>query len=338
MVRFPFLFAAVAFAAPVAAQVPRPTGTVEVTTGAVPCDGQECYDITVSCPEVATPARARLKVGASIGSTKGTIFFAAGGTGTFMVDEVPEQRRVLSELRASGYRTVQVEWIDSWLVASAGVEEGQVRLACRPATVARWVYNRLHEHSPATAFCAIGHSGGAMQVSYMLSHYGLEDILATVVPTGGPPSGRLDRGCLRDDPRNAALALLDYGVNVMDAGFGFWPEGHPGEDASYAGAPGPGPCAQGDPEYAEKFRQASVASGDGDYSYPQTMVWFVLEGIDNGAAAAQGMTYHDLLVEHGSPWVRVEVMPDMDHLDVVTTAVGANKARDILINQCHPRP
>ena len=52
--------------------------------------------------------------------------------------------------------------------------------------MARWVYDNLHGGSSGAASCATGNSGGAMQVSFLLSHYGLEEILSAVVPTGGP--------------------------------------------------------------------------------------------------------------------------------------------------------
>jgi hypothetical protein len=39
------------------------------------------------------------------------------------------------------------------------------------------------------------------------------------------------------------------------------------------------------------------------------MVWFVVEGIDSGGAAAQGKTYYDLLMKSGSPLVGKTVVP-----------------------------
>ena len=167
---------------------PRQLGKVEVLSGPVQCADGTCYEIRVTCPEVAAPARARLKVAAPLTTS-------ARGT-----------------MSGAGFRIVQLQWIDSWLVAAPGKEEGHVRLGCRPATVARWVYDHLHEPATSSAFCATGNSGGAAQVSYMLSHYGLKDILAAVVPTGGPPMGRLDRACDPDDPayiRDAAMRKLN---------------------------------------------------------------------------------------------------------------------------------
>jgi hypothetical protein len=315
---------------------PRPLGQLEVLSGPVHCEGGECYEIRVTCPEVAAPARARLKVGAPAATTpRGTILFTSGGAGTSWYT-VPS---ILTDVAAAGFRTVQLQWIDSWLLGSAGKEEGHLRLGCRPATVARWVYDHLFEQRPSAAFCATGHSGGAAQVSYLLSHYGLEGVLAAVVPSGGPPMARIDRSCTRDDPANATVAFPDWATRLIDAGFGFFPPGQPQSFNPFE-APAAGPCARGDASFREKFRQASVASGDGDYVYARTMVWFVLEGIDDTHAAAMGTTYHDLLIKMGSPLVRKTVVPDVKHAGpggLYESPDGVRTVRDILLAECRPR-
>lgn len=318
---------------------PRPLGTMAVLSGPTPCEGEECFDIQVTCPEVAAQARGRLKVGAPESSTrKGTILLTTGGLGTglYVGGESP---RIVKELRASGFRTVQLQWADSWLIGSPGKKEGHVRLACRPATVARWVFDHLHDRSPSTAFCASGHSGGSAQVSYMLSHYGLEEILAAVVPTGGPPMARMDLSCARDDPANASLAYPDWATRIIDAGFGFLAPGDPASFNPFV-APASGPCAAGDASFAGTLRQSSVASGEGDYVYPRTMVWFVFEGIDDTHAVAMGMTYYDLLMRQGSPLVGKDTIPDVAHggrMGLYASREGANRIRDVLINECRPR-
>jgi hypothetical protein len=289
-----------------------------------------CYDIRVTCPDVAAPARARLKVAAPrTTSAKGTILFTTGNFGYTLYESQGESRGTLADLSGAGFRTVQLQWIDSWLVAAPGKEEGHLRLGCRPATVARWVYDHLHEPATATAFCATGNSGGAAQVSYMLSHYGLKDILAAVVPTGGPPMGRVDRACDPGDPayiKDAAMRKL------IDTGFGFVP---PGDLRSMNpnDVPASGPCSRGDTSFREKLRAASVASGDGDYVYPQTMVWFVFEGIA-GEEVALGTTYYDLLIKSESPLVNRTVVADVDHAGLVRNRSGADTIRDVLLNEC----
>ena len=325
-------------------QAPRPLGKVDVLSGPVQCTGGDCYEIRVTCPEVAAPARARLKVGVSGKSPRGTILFTTGALGTHPYESTAESSRLLSELSTAGFRTVQLQWIDSWLLGSAGNEEGHARLACRPATVARWVHDTLHQPGASSAFCATGHSGGAAQVAYMLSHYGLEDILASVVPTGGPPMARMDRSCARadakNDEKNPGLTFPDWATRIIDAGFGFFPPGGPQSFAPNEVPPAAGPCARDEPSFREKLRQASVASGEGDYVHPRTMVWFVFEGIDDSHAVAMGTIYHDLLRERGSPLVQKTVVPDVGHSGpkgLYNSRSGVDRIRDILLEGCRPR-
>jgi hypothetical protein len=321
-------------------QVPRPLGKVEVLSGPVQCAGGNCYEIRVTCPEVTDPARARVKVAAVGNPSKGTILFTTGGLGTQSYDSFPETARILNDVSTAGFRTVQLQWIDSWLLGAPGKEEGHARLGCRPATVARWVHDTLHERGASSAFCATGHSGGAAQVAYMLSHYGLDEILASVVPTGGPPMARIDRSCARDDAKNASVTFPDWATRIIDGGFGFFPPGGPQSFAPNELSPAAGPCARDESSFRERFRQASVASGDGDYVHPRTMVWFVFEGIDDTHAVAMGTTYHDLLIERKSPLVQKTAIPDVTHSGpkgLYSSRSGTDKVRDILLETCRPR-
>ena len=310
-------------------QVPWPTGEVEVMSGSVPCDAEGC-EIQVTCANVAAPARAIVKVGMPTEPpARGTVLIASGGGGTRLYEENYQQhgQRIVDGLRSAGFHTAQLQWVDGWLMASPGEEAGHARLACRPATVARWVYENIHQQLPELAYCATGQSGGAAQISYMLTHYGLDQVLDAVVPTGGPPMGRLDLSCLRDDPDNEVmrLGLENDGFpadRLIDEGFGYPPDGS-------------GPCAQGDYAFRDQLREASVASGYGDYFYPGTFVWFV-QGENDEPNIRRGLTYHDLLIENHSPMVRVDVLPNVVH-GVPRTPQGADKILDILINECRPR-
>jgi hypothetical protein len=314
--------------------LPRPLGKVEVLSGPVPCADGQCYNLRVTCPEVAAAAEARLKIVApTAASPNGTILFTTGNEGSGLYEKPAESRRVLAELSAARFRTVQLQWIDGWLFASPGKEEGHVRLACRPATVARWVHDHLHEPSPSAAFCATGNSGGASQISYMLSHYGLEEILAAVVPSGGPPMGRLDRGCTPGDP---GFIQLESMRKLIDTGFGFIPPTVNPRTMRANDVPATGPCSRGDKSFREKLRQASVASGEGDYVYPRTMVWFVVEGIESDAAVL-GRAYYDLLVASGSPLLGRTVVPGVDHSGLIRTRTGTETIRDVLLRECRSR-
>ena len=224
-----------------------------------------------------------------------------------------QSRRILDDIRTAGFQSVQLQWIESWF-GEGWYKEVMDRAACCSATVAEWVYDNLHAQSESTALCATGHSGGASQVSYMLSHYGLEDILSLVVPTGGPPHARIDWMCVDDTP-NAAFA---FPPGVFPAGEG-------------------GPFAPLRPS-TESLRLSSVASGDGDYVHPQTLIWFVFEGM-GGMEVAHGEFYHALLINEGSPLVRKDIVPGVTHggaTGLNRSREGTNRVRDILINECRP--
>ena len=78
-----------------------------------------------------------------------------------------------------------------------------------------------------------------------------------------------------------------------------------------------------------------MASGQGDYFYPRTLVWFLF-GENDEPNIKRGMTYHDLLIENRSPMVRLDVLPGVPH-GVHRNPQGADKILDILINECRPR-
>jgi hypothetical protein len=302
--------------------VTRPLGTVTVVSGPSPCGSEQCYEVDITCPGVAAVARATIRVGDGSGAARGTIVFFSGGLGTGeWTDMGADAVRVVSELRGAGYRTVQVVWSTGWLAGDATLGEGQGKLACRPATVARWVFDNLHQPSDSTAYCATGQSGGAAQLSYLVSQYGLADLFAVVMPTGGPPMGRLDRGCIRDNPADSAAWFDAAGAGVIDLGFG--------------AAPGAGPCSQRDTSFRARFSEASVAFGAWDYTYPNTMVWFLHGGLDDTNGPEQGDFFRDRLVLEGQTLLMREIVPGTPH-PIASTAAGADKVRDVLLAECRP--
>ncbi len=82
-----------------------------------------------------------------------------------------------------GLVAVEVAWVDP------GIWGGpQARtLACRYATVAKWVYANLHQGGKQTLFAAQGTSGGAAQIAFALAHYGLDNVIDLANLGGGPP-------------------------------------------------------------------------------------------------------------------------------------------------------
>ena len=123
---------------------------------------------------------------------------------------------------------------------------------------------------------------------------------------------------------------------LIDTGFGFIPPTVNPRTMRANDVPPTGPCSRGDESFREKLRQASVASGEGDYVYPRTMVWFVVEGIESDAAVL-GRAYYDLLVASGSPLLGRTVVPGVDHSGLIRTRTGTETMRDVLLRECRPR-
>ena len=62
----------------------RQLGQVQMLSGPTACDGQDCYQLRVSCPYLAQTDDLTLKVGEPISSTlTGTIIFASGYDGKY---------------------------------------------------------------------------------------------------------------------------------------------------------------------------------------------------------------------------------------------------------------
>ena len=151
---------------------------------------------------------------------------------------------------------------------------------------------------------------------------------------------RMDRSCAGDDEKNAKLTFPEWASRIIDAGFGFFPPGGPQSFSPNEVPPAAGPCARREPSFREKLREASVASGEGDYVHPRTLVSFVFEGIDDSHAVAMGTVYYDLLLDRGSPLVRKTVVPDVSHAGpkgLLASRIGADKVRTILLDECRPR-
>lgn len=303
-----------------AAGAARPLGSVTVVSGPTACGSERCYVLEVACPGVQQNERADVKVGNFGGTHRGTILLLTGGGGTsFWESFGPDARRVLEELRAAGFRTVQWAWQNGWLIGTPGALEGQAALACRPATVAAWAYQNQHVGGAARAFCATGNSGGAGQTSFMLTDYGLANFLDAAVPSGGPPFGRIDLGCLQEgDP---ALWYSPGSAATIDRAYGFL-------------SAGSGPCAQHDASFRAIFEQNSLALPPGrQWLYPTTFVAFVFGALDSSSAVAQGVAYHDKLVAEGQALIDLSVVPDTPHA-VPSTAAGADAIRDALLAEC----
>lgn len=164
-------------------------------------------------------------------------------------------------------------------------------------------------------FCLSGNSGGATQVSYALSHYGLDAIVDAVIPTGGPPHGALAKACLLR-PGEEEYWFADDTRQFVDRGFGIFD--------------GDGPCLRSDPAFAERWEQASVATGGNDYDHPATRVHIPIGENDRTAVKGPTADYVGRLRSAGSPWVTLEFAPGTGH-DVTGTDIGTDMLRAALL-------
>jgi hypothetical protein len=85
---------------------PLPLGEVVVLSGPEPCDGEGCWVLEVTCPEVVEAAEVTLRVGAGAGEGRGTVLFMSGGGGTGLWGSPGPARGAVAELRGAGFRTV----------------------------------------------------------------------------------------------------------------------------------------------------------------------------------------------------------------------------------------
>lgn len=298
---------------------PRALGTLTVEKGD-PCgDGDRCIRFVVTCPEVAQPVHGYFVIDDPKGPARGTIVSYSGGDGSRYAQRGNRMsgryRATTDSLRAEGFRIVQVVWEGGWTNGAPESNEGLGKLACRPATATAWIGDNLVDDG--TPLCPMGGSGGAAQVSYLLTHYGLEDRIALAVPFTGYWMGRIDIGCLDTDTLNATLHYNAGARGFIDRTMGY--------------PAGQGPCTKRDRSARAVFEEASISLGGNDYVYPHTLVYIILAGGDQVGALDQGHTYYERLIREGSPQVRFDILPGAPH---GLGPAGPPLLREILSREC----
>ena len=295
------LAGALAPAASAVQSVPYQLGTV--TSGPAPdgCPKQgnyTCSGLTVSCPGVREVGHAYLATTQPTTTLRGAValFSSSRGDETWTGD-FRSGKEFVTELRAKGMRVIQVWWEKPWLAAAPGEIVGVPKLACRPASVIRW----LHDHTslPAASpgrcgFCVSGSSAGASQIAYALARYGLESRIDVAVLTSGPPHGSLATACDGTDP--AALGAM--GARKL-------------HDLAYGFLDGGGPCESKDEGWTPRWTADSVEA-TGDFVYSRTAVRFIF-GDTDPVAIHHAQVYADRLAGAGSPDVEVAVVQGMPH-------------------------
>lgn len=244
-------------------------------------------------------------MGAPTSEARGVLVFFSGRTGQeWWNDGTGLAGAFLSDLRGQGYWIVQVNWKDSWLIASPGEDAGSGHLACRPGTVSRWVHDTLYQPlgiNPGPGqcgFCITGNSGGSSQAAYALSLYGLDRIVDALIPTSGPTHAAEEKGCLR----NIGQEHYYYEPSAAQ---------HMDDSAGFNGSPGP--CLNHDPSYISRWEEESVDTGANDLFHPTTRVEIIIGENDCGETLAHATDYYDALVAANTPYVSMNVIANMSH-------------------------
>src|SRR3989442_777475 len=301
-----------------------PLGTFTVESGHPRClTGYTCTQFAISgCSNVSAVAEGVVAEAAPPPSqpVRGLVALFSGEEGSTWWSAAPSASRFLSKLRSrDGFVVVQVKWLDSWLQAPRGEDDGSAHLGCRPATAIDWIHQDLYVPLGITpgpgqcGFCVTGNSGGASQVSYALSHYGLDGILNGVFPTSGPPHAAQVKGCL---PGSPGYLYEGSEVERIDLSYGF--------DDNHGDR---GPCMLSDPSWTPRWQVESIDTGANDTSYPSTRIEFVIGADDTSSAVAHARDFRDLLEQDGSNDVTWTVVQGMGHsIQVSSSGLAALEA------------
>ena len=328
------VLAVLLLAAPGATGDPLPLGTVTTTSDTDPsCPADHsCQGIEVSCPSVSAPARGFVATAQPTSQVRGLVMLASGGPGNLWWSEVTSLGApFVDSLRADGFVVVQLRWVDPWLASAPSEDAGPGHLACRPATVVRWVYDNQYVPLGLPAiqvgrcgFCISGNSGGSSQVAYALSFYGLDSILDAVIPTSGPVHAAQAKGCLQNPAEQAYWYDAGFAATI---------------DSAYGFSAGQGPCANHDPGFLPRWTAESADTGANDLFYPSTRLMVIVGGQDSSYAPAHARDFAAVAALAGSPYVTVQTVPKMGHR-IQASADGLAALHDALLAAAggYPRP
>lgn len=272
----------------------RSLGTV--TAKSISCKsggmtGATCKQLTVTCPGVAN-VYGYLKINTP-SSPKGTVIWGTGTQGNGLYDTIfTYGKTAVQDVYNAGFRTVQISWgtpfnsnqPGGWVEGPGGV----LAASCRWATVANYVYNTI-QNNKTKPMCATANSGGAGALAYALSQYGSNNIISMAEITSGPPTARLDWGCMCQqgkEPTYCGKGNLGTCFGVTD-GKVWDPAYTPNAYCSNAvqGNPPPGGSSY--------FLADSVEASGATYNFPKTYVNVVFGGTDTSSAIPIGLDWYN---------------------------------------------
>lgn len=322
--------------------IPKPASATDplgsVTANPISCGivkgghgmkGGVCFKAIVSCPNISQIPVA-LKVNRPVASSLGTILFSVGGGGIDWYDRhFTFGAEAIQEVVDAGYTAVQFDWEfpplgrgnakpTGWLTGPGGPRA----LACRWATLAQWVHDRLHD--PSTAFCATGNSAGSAAAGYAVGHYGMGPEFDMLEETGGPPFARVDNGCLCN-----VSAPTPCGQGTLSECF--LSNANAYLDPAYDNRA----CSNAEKTHhspdTKLFLRDSLNSPDATFDFPSTDIHFVFGGMDSGPSVPEGMEWVNAITAKHPPVV--DCVADAPH-EIPNVKDGAQKIASDLIAFC----
>lgn len=312
-----------------------PLGTVS-SSSTITCpnggiSGSTCYSLDVSCPGVAD-FTTYLKVNKPLGTPIGTVMFGTGTGGMTLYDSTWQYGiNVIQGVLAGGFTTVQIAFggpfnndatPKGWLMGPGGVR----RLACRYATAAQWVYQKIHASSTGAPFCATGNSAGSAAIAYAVTRYGLDSMFSFIEPTSGPPLTRLDYACIGNGgslptPCGQGPKSLSYLPGDADI-----------VDPAYA-APICTQAANGNTANQAQLLSDSVTGPGANVTYPKTAVEIIFGGQDASVAVPQGLEWFNQVSSSPNSPAAPACVADAPH-EMPTVLDAATKIATDMTTMC----
>src|SRR5438874_1526804 len=155
---------------------PLQIGTVKLggATTSHCASGFRCQAFSVTCSGLEQAARGLLEVERPSGTPRGLVLYFSGQSGQEpWVTPSTDQATLpfMQDVAGAGLTNVMVAWEQPWLVSAPGEQAGPARLACRAASVIRYVHDTMyaqlgvHPSPQRCGFCLAGESGGASEVA-----------------------------------------------------------------------------------------------------------------------------------------------------------------------------
>lgn len=323
---------------PAHAQVADPINGGVTVLGSAKCpsggvSNSMCYSLSIQCSGIDGSGVGAIPVTVKVtnpGSSKGAILFISPGGGTSYYDQsYTYGEMIVNSVLQSGFTAIQPYFGTSngWLQGPA--PNGARALSCRYAALANWAATSTSPlmHQTGSAMCAAGVSAGASAVVYGLAHFGMGTgatrLFDMVEVTSGPTFGRLDHGCVCDQPpfqtSTGQGPLSDCYLTIGTL-----------VDNTYSTAA----CSAAKKTHSianeSLLRHDSIMSDDQPFLNYQTVVKVIFGAQnDEGAALPQGQEWLDSVT---SP-VTVTVIGDSAHL-VPDSFDGALQVANDLNSSC----